>query len=790
MNAELFIDTIRKTTGGAPAHEALVPGKMIRFSTSDRREDSSGWCKLFEDGEGGIYGCWRQGISESWQAHPERNAEEQKFFQIRVKQAKTEASSIEAELRTKCREKSVQLWDKAGEVDMKHPYVASKKIKPFGIRQLRDSLIVPVRDNQGVLNGLQFIMPDGTKRFKSGTAATGCYHAIGKVNGKILIAEGYATGASLHEITGHAVACAFNVGNLKPVAEALRVKYPDTTLVLCADDDHLTEGNPGLTKATEAAMDVSGLLAVPCFSDTREPKDTDFNDLARLAGREAVAGCIEAAAVPPDQIPLSTDSESENPDYPLDAVIQRLSKLSPLQYDQVRKQEAKALGVCPVTLDAVIRDARKGTVADDLPFAEVEPWADTIDPTQLLTDIAATVRRFIVCDREIAHAVALWAAMTWFIEVVQVAPLAVITAPEKRCGKSQLLFLLGRLSARAITTSSISPAALYRTIDAWCPTLLIDEADAFIRDNEELRGLLNSGHTRESAYVIRTVGDSFTPTKFNTWGAKALAGIGHVADTLMDRAVIFELRRKLPHEKVERIRYAEQGLFDRLRSKLARFAEDYSDLVRQARPPLPHSLNDRAQDNWEPLLAIAMAAGNEWLQFGTTAALKLSGSESAAQTIGTELLADIREIFGQDLDRITTAELIRLLCTDDEKPWATFNRGNAITPRQVAKRLKEYGILSHTIRIGIETAKGYTAHQFREVFSRYLPVPAELSVTTSQTSNYVALAVTDNPSRYPDEIQNVTRKPTASKGCDAVTDKNPETEAFIMMKVESSEVST
>ena len=447
------------------------------------------------------------------------------------------------------------------------------------------------------------------------------------------------------------------------------------------------------------------------------------------------------------------------------------------------------LGVRPVTLDAVVKDARKGTVADDLPFVEVEPWSDAVDPAHVLTDIAATIRRFIVCDKETAHAVALWAAMTWFIEVVQVAPLAVITAPEKRCGKSQLLFLLGRLSARAITTSSISPAALYRTIDAWCPTLLIDEADAFMRDNEELRGLLNSGHTRESAYVIRTVGDSFIPTKFNTWGAKALAGIGNVADTLMDRAVIFELRRKLPHEKVERIRYAEPGLFDDLRSKLARFAEDYSEQVRQARPSLPHILNDRAQDNWEPLLAIAMIAGSAWLQLGTTAALKLSGSESESQTVGTELLADIQEIFGDDRDRITTAELIRLLCSDEEKPWATFNRGNVISPRQVAKRLKEYGILSHTIRIGIETAKGYTADQFREVFSRYLPFSPALSVTASQTSIHAALAVTDNPQPTHEEMQNVTRKPAASADCDVVTDKNPETEAFILTGAGSSEVS-
>jgi putative DNA primase/helicase len=785
---ESFLEKIREVTGGAPAYEAIVPLKMIRFATSDRRGDLSGWCKLFDDCESGVFGCWRQGISDNWQSRKDRSPEEQAVFLERVKQAKAEAASIEAELRAKCREKSAEIWEKGRDVTARHPYLIAKKITPYGIRQLSRSLMVPVRDINGVLHGLQFIMPDGTKRFKSGTAVTGCYHAIGKPNGKILIAEGYATGATLHEITGHAVACAFSAGNLKPVTVALREKYPDTVLVICADDDHLTEGNPGLTKATEAAHSIGGLLATPRFPATRKDDDTDFNDLARLAGPEALAACIEAAAVPADQIPSS--AESSPPDYQFDAVIQRLSKLSRLQYDQVRKQEAKELSVRPATLDAVVRDARKGPVAEELPFTEIEPWPEAVEPAQLLTEIAATVRRFIVCDRDTAYAVALWASLTWFIEVVHVAPLAVITAPEKRCGKSQLLFLLGRLSARAITTSSITPAALYRTIDAWCPTLLIDEADAFMRDNEELRGILNSGHTRESAYVIRTVGDSYTPTKFNTWGAKALAGIGHVADTLMDRSVILELRRKLPHEKVERIRYAEPGLFDDLRSKLARFAEDYSDQVRQARPPLPHSLNDRAQDNWEPLLAIAMTAGGEWLRFGTTAALKLSGDENAAQTVGTELLADIREIFGNDRDRITTAELIRLLCSDGEKPWATFNRGNTITPRQVAKRLKEYGIISHTIRIGIETAKGYTADQFREVFSRYLPVPPELSVTTSQASIHAALAVTDNPSRHLDEMQNVTRKPAASAGCDVVTDKNPETEAFVLTEADLLEISS
>jgi putative DNA primase/helicase len=131
--------------------------------------------------------------------------------------------------------------------------------------------------------------------------------------------------------------------------------------------------------------------------------------------------------------------------------------------------------------------------------------------------------------------------MTWFMDVVEIAPLAVITAPEKRCGKSQLLFLLGRLAKRPLTASNVSPAALFRAVDAWRPTLLVDEADAFVRENDELRGIINAGHTRDSAYVVRVVGDDFKPTKFSVWGAKALAGIGHLADTLVTHCQAFEL---------------------------------------------------------------------------------------------------------------------------------------------------------------------------------------------------------------------------------------------------------
>ena len=176
----------------------------------------------------------------------------------------------------------------------------------------------------------------------------------------------------------------------------------------------------------------------------------------------------------------------------------------------------------------------------------------------------------------------------------------------------------------------------------------------------------------------------------------------------MDRSIVLELRRKLHDEHVDRLRYAEPGLFHSLAAKLARFSQDYSEIVLKAKPALPDALNDRAQDNWEPLLAIAEIAGDEWLTLARSTAIKISGNIDQSKSIGVELLADIQVVIeSKQSDRISTADLIAALCTDEEKPWATYNRGHAITPRQIANRLKEFGIMSGTIRFGTVTAKGY-----------------------------------------------------------------------------------
>ncbi len=443
----------------------------------------------------------------------------------------------------------------------------------------------------------------------------------------------------------------------------------------------------------------------------------------------------------------------------LDAVA-RLASLHPLEYEKVRESEAQRLGVRIGALDkevSIARRTRQEEGGKAAMFPTVEPWPEHVDPKQLLDEIHSTIKRFIVCDKVTSITASLWCAFTWLINEVEISPLAVITAPEKRCGKSQLLNLIGRLSRRPLVASNIGAAAVFRVIEAHSPTLLIDEADSFFKDNEELRGVINSGHTRQSAYVIRCVGDDHEPRQFSTWGAKSISGIGHLSETLMDRSVVLELRRKLPSEKVTRIRHAEPGLFERLSSKLARFAEDAAPTIRNARPPLPEELNDRAQDNWEPLLAIADYAGGDWPHLARHAALKLSGAEQEAVSLSAELLSDIREVFEQKrMERIGTADLLHALIEDDLKPWATYNRGKPMTPRQLAKRLDEYGIHSQNIKFSYgDVKRGFRLDQFADAFSRYLtpgtPPNNPLPATSQKLQGFDGsgkVAATDSM-RYP-----------------------------------------
>ncbi|AWM81565.1 hypothetical protein DKL61_15140 [Gammaproteobacteria bacterium ESL0073] len=412
-------------------------------------------------------------------------------------------------------------------------------------------------------------------------------------------------------------------------------------------------------------------------------------------------------------------------------------------------------------------------------FPPLEMWDQSIDGCELLDEIKQTISQYIIADEQTIIASTLWATFTWFIDVVNYAPIANITAPEKRCGKSKLLGVLKRLSYKALSTANISAPALFRLIEKDKPTLLIDEVDSFLALHDDMRGIINASFTRESAFVIRCAGEDLEPTPFNVWGAKALCGIGKIADTLQDRSIILRLRRKYSGESVQDVDRSNKEHWATLRAKLARFAQDNQHKVLLSNPaPIPQ-LNDRANDCWLPLLQIASIAGGHWLNRAINTALTINGAEEEPESIRVELLRDIQTIFTtKKVERLFSHDLVTALNEDNEANWVTWNKGRGITARNLAKILKEFNILSNTIRIGINNpAKGYTKEQFNDAFTRYLSLSSQdtplLSVTTLHVKEHNKNS--QNTERY--NNTNVTDKKTpkdrGNNECNVVTDKIP-----------------
>ncbi len=278
----------------------------------------------------------------------------------------------------------------------------------------------------------------------------------------------------------------------------------------------------------------------------------------------------------------ATPDTKPNPDA--QAAARELAKLSPLQYDQRRDAEAKRLGVRTKTLDDAVRRYHGEEEAQDtsLLFPVVEPSAQPVDGASLLNDMTDALRRYVILPDHGAETAALWTLFAWAFDAWTIAPMIHISAPERACGKTRLLEVIGALIPKPLPTGSISTAALFRVIEAHDPCLLVDEIDTFLTDNPELVGVLNNGYSRGGAYVLRCVGDDHDVKRFRVWGPKALCGIGELPDTLASRCITIQMRRKRPGESVERLRADRQGWAEALRSRCARWAADHT--TRRAAP--------------------------------------------------------------------------------------------------------------------------------------------------------------------------------------------------------------
>jgi putative DNA primase/helicase len=252
-------------TGIACRDRLVADGKLHRFYVEgDRRGSRNGWYCLHLDGiPAGAFGSWKLGLSQAWCAKDKAalSHAERLEYRARLDDIKRQREAELTDRHTKARERALAIWRLAQPVES-HPYLSQKRVRAYGIRQYKGCLVIPLRDTQGTIHSLQFIDVEGRKRFLKGGAITDHYHAIGRYQGVLCVCEGYATGATIHQATGHAVAVAFNAGNLKSVAIALRTKFPNARIIVCADNDPV-----GIAKGREAAQAVQGCITLPDFEE-------------------------------------------------------------------------------------------------------------------------------------------------------------------------------------------------------------------------------------------------------------------------------------------------------------------------------------------------------------------------------------------------------------------------------------------------------------------------------------------------------------------------------------------
>jgi hypothetical protein len=299
---------------------------------------------------------------------------------------------------------------------------------------------------------------------------------------------------------------------------------------------------------------------------------------------------------------------------------------------------------------------------------------------------------------------------------------------EKMSGKTRALEVTEPLVNAPLRASSVTPAAMVRLVDSGLRTVLLDEIDSAFgsararEDNAGLQRVLNDGY-RRGAKVALCVGTKNEPKEFNAFAPVAIAGLRELPDTLASRAIFIRMKRRAPNEQVEPFRYRYH--VDEAKPIAEALADWCSGLsLAGAEPELPEGIEDRSADCWEPLLAIADVAGNDWPNRARQAAIYLT-NRSAEETLtaGVELLAHIREAFGSD-GHLATAVLLDRLKERDESPWRDI-RGKPLDDRGLARRLKGYGIKSRNVRIGERVPKGYAAEDFHDAWSRYLPLQAD-----------------------------------------------------------------
>ena len=474
------------------------------------------------------------------------------------------------------------------------------------------------------------------------------------------------------------------------------------------------------------------------------------------------------------------------------AEVARLAALPPHEYDRVRRSEAQRLGVRVGTLDKAVESTRPREAAgqgqgEPITFEDPDPWPDLVNGATLLDAIAAFLTDRLALRPHDGTKVALWVLHTYAFEAGFISPRLAITSATKRCGKSTLIDILSVLCSRAITADSLTVAVTFRAVAVAKPSLLIDEADTFLKDNEELRGILNSGH-KATGSVIRAVEvqGEWVPRKFSTFCPCAIAMIGRLPGTLEDRAIPVQMKRALRGEVRHSFRPDRRDEVGRLCSQAVRFVVDHMPALAAAEPELPPGAFNRFADNWRPLVGLADLAGGRWPELARAALLADLGAVDDDE-LSQQLLEDIRTIFdvamadkaGRPADCLPSASIVTSLTNMAERPWNELGKSERpITERKLAALLKPFGIKSDDRRFppilpgGPERVlKSYARSDFVEAWNRYnTRTDAVPSATALQSRETATSSNFPSATKGPVVADTKSRKAADSAICSPVAD--------------------
>jgi hypothetical protein len=529
---------------------------------------------------------------------------------------------------------------------------------------------------------------------------------------KLAVGEGIETCLSILQATGKSIWAALSTSGLKS-AELPEIVHE---VLLIEDVDEAGEEAATFAgrKWQQAGLVVK--IARPTAGHN------DFNDMLK-AGGNIIRSVSEARPLPVD---IKAIAKTEN-------LIER---------ERLIKKEARRVGVSSESIKAECKRQHNdptSNIALMQPHWDVEPWHETPHPAVLFNRIKTRLKSHVVMTEHSAIATALWVMFAWVHEVAVHSPILLVSSPEAECGKSTLLALVNYLVRRGILIVEATSGVIYRMIERYSPTLIVDEADSIFKNNLELRGIINSGWTRGTG-VPRCHPDTHEPEFFETFGPKVIGLKGlNLPDTTLSRSIVIDLQRKLPEDEAKSFDHTDDADLKELRQQLARFANDYAKRLVGRSPKMPEGFANRLEANWRMLLAIAELCGVDEPAREAAKALSQRADESS---LGVELLRDIRDILGGQ-EKIQSEVLTNKLGQLHDRPWAEMPwTGRPITQMQLARLLKPYRVRPKQMKFDEGGFKGYEAACFEEAW-RYLPAdPPGKAETPKQSQNSAKKAET------------------------------------------------